>query len=185
MPQDCKSMQSKQQANEAPWAALDTVVWGLLHRSTRRNDFAKWVGYDKGRWGRHKCPSGSGSQTRTMLRHHTPPLVVAFTLGLTITLGDLTGLATLISARSISWATFLSLHFFGGVRPNPQILYCFLPFSISPMNVVHVLAHTKCTHHLTTPYKGTAVIFLCCGTRSTIKTPGASFIKKHTKNKSC
>lgn len=86
MPQDCISMQSQQQANEAP--RLLWILWfeGYFTDPLGRNDFAKGVGYSKGRWGRHKCPSGSGSQTRTILRHHTPPLVAAVTLGLAVTI---------------------------------------------------------------------------------------------------
>lgn len=107
MPQDCICMQSKQQANEAP--GLLWIQWfeGHFTDPLGRSDFAKGVGYGQGRRGRHKCPSGSGSQTRTILRHHALPLVAAVTLGLAVTLDDLTWLATLISAHSIP--SFLSI----------------------------------------------------------------------------
>lgn len=54
MPQDCISMQSKQQANEAP--RLLWIQWfeGYFTDQLGRSDFAKGVGYSKGRRGRHK-----------------------------------------------------------------------------------------------------------------------------------
>ena len=111
---------------------------GLHGRCTRKNRH-RTVGSDKGRQRGQECPSGSGSQTKIILGHYTPSLVAAIIPGLIVTLGDLTWLTTLIPAHSISWATSLSLHPLTGVRPNPQILPCFLTFSTSLIHLACVM----------------------------------------------
>ena len=141
--------------------AVDTVVQGLLQRSTR-NDSAK----------RDMVKEEGGAEVLAAAGARRGSLSVSVACCLTSTSADLAWLTILTSGyfpHGISQATFFSLHPLRGVRPNPQILYCFLTFSIFPVSLAYVLHHTNCIYHLTTLYNETGATSLYCGTQSPIK----------------